>query len=196
MRRRTRLILATLAIAAAIGVAPAANAGVKWQAVPTPALVGMQVSGDFIYGHWPGGGDYQTKGSWADGTVLEARGYFVERSDGKVYSVTKWRVRKGGTAIKADWNTGGDNSTTESHYSSYTTGFTYGARSDYPDFIGTSAIQLNSNADCSQVAGVDSYQGFTFDVTANPAGSNPVSSPHDMTTAFEQNNIMDCGEQA
>lgn len=198
MRRRTGAILAALVVAVAILAAPAATAGNKWQtiAAPTVRWGAMQVSGDFIYGHNPGGGDYATKGAWADGTVLEARGYFVERSDGKVYSVTKWRTRKGTTAVLSDWNTGGSNSATYSEYLSYTTGFTYGHRDDYPDYLATSAIQLNSNADCSQVAGTDRYQGVTAAVTANPAGPNAVSGSKTQGTDFEDNNIMDCGEQA
>lgn len=203
MRNLARLLaLAALVVAGLTTTAPPTPAApaatpnvAAWGA--TLEWAGMQVSGDFIYGHFPGGGAYETVGAWSDGMVMEARGYFVERgSDGKVYSVTKWRTRKGTTAIQSDWNTGGSNSSTESYYHSYTTGFHYGFRDDYPDFIGTSAIQLNSAADCSQVAGVDTYQGFTFAVTANPAGSNPVSSPHNEVTDFEQNNIMDCGEQA
>ena len=175
-----RLILTALLAATVLTVtapaAPAAEATpnvARWGA--TLEWGGMQTSGDFIYGHHPGGGAYSLKGAWGSGTVLEARGYFVEKAGGDVYAATRWRTRRGGTAISSDWNTGGSNSTTRSDYHSYTTGYDYGARSDYPDYLATSAILLQSYPDCSQVAGVDTYQGFTFDVTANPAGSDPVS---------------------
>jgi hypothetical protein len=205
MRTIRTVLVALLIVAASAAAAWAAPPdqmtpmGNKRQAVTTtPRTMAsmMQVSGDFVYGHNPGGGDYAVKGAWGDGTVLEARGYYVERGDGKVYVATRWRTRRGTTAVLSDWNTGGSNSATYSEILSFTTGFFYGHREDYPDYVGTSSILLQSTPDCSQVAGVDNYLGGTFQVTANPQGANPVSGLKDQSGANQSNNILDCGEQA
>ena len=181
------------------------EAGKKWTPTAVPNVMawgatlewgGFQTSGDFIYGHEPGGGDYAVKGAWTGGTVLEARGYFVENSIGDVYAATRWRTRNGGTAVLSAWNTGGSNSGTFTSYDSFTTHFEYGRRDNYPDYLDTSAILLQSYPDCSTVAGVDTYGGGTYDVTANPNGSLPVSGSKLQLTDLETNNIMDCGEQA
>jgi hypothetical protein len=206
MRKRTILLtlaaaLAVTALAAPVAATPATPTGkavpnvMRWGA--TLEWGGFQVSGDFIYGHSPGGGDYATKGAWNSGTVMEARGYFVEKAGGDIYVATRWRTRRGTTAILSDWNTGGSNSDTYSVIDSYTTHFSYGYRDDYPDHLSTSAILLTSYPDCSQQAGVDTYAGGTFIVTANPAGATDTVSGNKNQLADQQvNNLIDCGEQA
>ena len=216
--RVIRLTAIVLALAVVAAVAPPALAsapnGSKWQAAVTPAslasfessmlaerammrAIGMQVSGPFTYGLYPGPGssDYSLKGAYPSGTVLEARGYYVEQSDGRVYVATRWRTRRGGTSISSNWNTGGSNSNTYSEILSYTTGYFYGHREDYPDYIGVSTILLTSYPDCSVQYGTDRYQGTTANVTADPT-TDGVSGLKSHGGAFENNNLLDCGEQA
>ena len=166
MRNKLLPILATVSLLAALNVAlaPAASATVTTYAC-NPSSTG-----------------WNTKGAWADGTVLEARTCLqYDGVLGQVRTKSEWRVRKGGTPISGtDWDLDANDANDpvfQIWVYSYTRNLELGVRNNFNDVFNTSYLALYSDYECTGAIS-QTYQGFSIDLRATPPGL-PRSGYHD-----------------